>query len=78
MDGGLSQFILYIKKGVLMKERTYLLITFVYAFIGLTIPAAAPIMAQTADSGKAHSSNDTGKVVLTGWGSYETGRTIPI
>ena len=57
-----------------MKESKFLLINFVYAFIGLIIPLTAPIMAQTGDSGKATSLNDTGKMVLTGWGSNETGQ----
>ncbi len=57
-----------------MKGHAYVLNIGVYAFIGLAVPAAVPLTAQTADSGKARSSSDTGKVVLTGWGSYETGQ----
>ena len=68
----------FIKKGVLMKRHAYLLHIGIYAFIGFTLPAAAAMAAPTSDSGKVSALNDTGKVVLTGWGSYETGQLFNI
>ena len=61
-----------------MKRHAYLLNIGFYAFIGFTLSAAAPMAAPTSDSGKVRASNDTGKVVLTGWGSYETGQLFNI